>query len=144
MRVRCIDDRTSNKKKRVALLKFGEVYNAVQSEKREDCYTIDLGFTLPHVRSVRDFKKKRFLVIANKRKYMSKSEAHAAMVEGHKIAHETFSNDEFLYIERGGYTTIRDEKNYNFNDGWKDRVGGCWEEGWFIWEEAKQVQSVNS
>lgn len=142
MKVRCIDDR-NKKKKKIKLLKFGEVYDAIQSEKREDCYTIDLGINLPHVRSVRDFKKNRFIVLKNKTKYMSKPNAYAAMVEGHKISHSSFDNEEFLYLDRST-NTIRDEKGYHFEKGWKDRTGGSWDEGWFIWEEVKQSQSVNS
>lgn len=143
LRVKCINDLIKKKQtKRIKLLELGKVYNAVQSEKRENCYTIDLGINIPYVRTVRDFKKSRFIVVPQVI-YTNKAEAHAAMVEGKKVSHKNFNKDEYLYIERKT-NKIRDEKGHDFEDGWKERSGGSWEEGWFVWEETRQAQSVSS
>lgn len=47
-------------------------------------------------------------------------EAYQEMFKGNKITHEYFSDDEFLYIDNKNI--IRDEKGYNFEDGWESRL----------------------
>lgn len=150
-RVECIDDRIKRGKGQIkrngkqTLLRIGQVYDATQSIHRKDCYTIDLGIKVERQgqKSKRDFEKNRFIVLKEKKKYINKLEAHAAMLEGHKITHTLFDDEEYLYYDRGA-KLIRDEKGYNFEHGWEDRSGTPWDEGWFIWEEAKQAQSESS
>ena len=60
---------------------------------------------------------------------ITKEEAYNLMLEGHKIAHEGYTNDEYLYIIGG---TIYDENGYNMGnymgEFW-NRIQK-WETGW--------------
>lgn len=65
---------------------------------------------------------------------LTRDEAYEALMAGHRITHESFTDEEFLELDK--YGTIRCEQGYNFDEGWEMRSGICkdsgcnWEEGW--------------
>jgi len=60
---------------------------------------------------------------------MTKQEAYKAMEDGHKVTHEWFSFDEYVYIKDDKMYT---EDGYRFEDGWEDRKTDDWQTGWRI------------
>lgn len=66
---------------------------------------------------------------------MTKDEAHAAMIAGHKVANQHFATGEYLFARVTG--TIMSEDGYNFNDWFFNvRDGEEWKlDGWRIWDE---------
>lgn len=62
---------------------------------------------------------------------MTRLEAYKEMLNGNKITHISFSRYEYLYMF---YAQIKDEKGYDFSNGWRDRKGGIWEEGWSLFD----------
>lgn len=61
---------------------------------------------------------------------MNIMEAHNCMEQGFKITHETFTVEEFLYIDDRG--VIRDEKGYDFTEGWISRLETPYfADGWY-------------
>ena len=73
---------------------------------------------------------------------MNKIEAIEAMKQGHKVTHEWFSNDEYIYMKNG---EIYDENDYKMScigannqliTFWTDRTHSSWiEGGWSIYVE---------
>lgn len=51
---------------------------------------------------------------------MNINEAFNRMLQGNKITHEYFSDDEYLYIDDDN--VIKDEQGYDFEDGWESRL----------------------
>lgn len=61
-------------------------------------------------------------------------EAYKRMEVGYKITHEYFSDDEFLYMDKKGI--IRDEKGYDFEEGWELRLNDeLFYLGWHVKED---------
>lgn len=58
---------------------------------------------------------------------MTIQEAYEAMLQGHKVAHNTYDNDEFNFME---CTQIKDEHGYHWGlKGvlpWRERVESDW------------------
>jgi len=66
---------------------------------------------------------------------MTREEAISICRSGKKITHEYFSDDEFVEYSGGQFFT---EDGYPmgqlWNEFWTIRTGGCWENGWSIFE----------
>ena len=65
---------------------------------------------------------------------MTIEEAYKSMLEGNKVAHSSYSEDEFNYVEGA---QIKDEQGYNWglkgDEPWDMRVKNKWyEDEWFI------------
>jgi len=60
---------------------------------------------------------------------LTKEQAYSLMIEGHKISHEYYADDEYLYMIG---TSIYDENGYHMgnymDDFWQKRQK--WETGW--------------
>ena len=65
---------------------------------------------------------------------LSKEDAMDLAECGYKIAHESFSSDEYVFYDG---TIYRDEAGYNmgnqFGEFWTIRTGGNWENNWRIY-----------
>lgn len=70
-------------------------------------------------------------------KYLTHGEALEAMHKGCKVAHSSFTSEEYLHIKDG---VIRCEMDYNFEKGFHDRRD--WDPEWFIREEPKQCNCI--
>lgn len=71
------------------------------------------------------------------KKFLTIEEAYQAMLKGHKVAHESYSEDEFNFMERA---QIKCEQGYYWglkgDTAWQIRVKSDWaQEGWFICDE---------
>ena len=53
------------------------------------------------------------------------------MLEGKKVRHRFFSDEEYLCIESD---TLIDENGYVMRDFWKFRTSDDWDSGWEIFE----------
>ena len=71
-------------------------------------------------------------------KFMTHVGALEAMRKGYKVAHLSFTSDEYLCIDDEG--VIRCEMGYNFTKGFEDRKD--WDPEWFIREEPKQCNCI--
>lgn len=67
--------------------------------------------------------------------YLSHDKALEMMKRGAKVAHSSFTSDEYLYISD---EIIRDENGYHFEKGFQDRKD--WDPEWFVvgWLEAPE------
>ena len=72
---------------------------------------------------------------------MTIEEAYEAMKEGHKVAHSSYDEDEFNYMQ-SQMEVIYDENRYRwgykYDEPWNMRVNnenGWFDEGWFICDE---------
>lgn len=61
---------------------------------------------------------------------MTKEQAHDAMLNGHKITHRYFGDDEHLYIDEHGRMYAED--GCRFEQGWAMRTEDYWKDGWSI------------
>jgi len=50
-----------------------------------------------------------------------------------KVSNELFGDDEFLYVDDSN--VMRDENDYNFEIGWRERCIPLFNDGWFIYKE---------
>lgn len=66
-------------------------------------------------------------------KFMTHVGALEAMRKGYKVAHLSFTSDEYLCIDDEG--VIRCEMGYNFEKGFRDREN--WEPEWFVREDSE-------
>lgn len=65
---------------------------------------------------------------------LSMNQAYVKMLEEKSVSHRTFSDEEYLYVDK--YGNLRDEKGYDMEDWWvnaKDKE--TFKEGWFIVKE---------
>lgn len=62
-------------------------------------------------------------------KMITRDQAYQAMQNGKQVSHESFTDEEFLYMGSDG--VIYDEQGNVFTDGWDMRCGAEWAAGWF-------------
>lgn len=67
---------------------------------------------------------------------MNKQEAIQAMLEGKKVTHLYFSNDEWVTMENG-QILLEDGVRCSPNEFWRWRTDAMWETDWSIYEEQK-------
>jgi len=68
---------------------------------------------------------------------MTRAEALQAMIDGHKVTHEYFTDDEFIYMKG---QNIWSEDGYNFGtvyaEFWQTKSDNpCFGDGWSIYKE---------
>ena len=73
------------------------------------------------------------------KEYLTIEEAYEKMEAGHKVAHTSYTEDEFNFIENG---IIKDEGGHHWGDKtdtpWKERVESDWAQtDWFVCDERK-------
>lgn len=62
---------------------------------------------------------------------MTKEEANTAMLQGKKITHIYFSDNEFIYLKNG---QIHDENDYNIDiEFWIWRADIAWDNDWYLY-----------
>lgn len=65
---------------------------------------------------------------------LTRDEALTALIDGHKVTHQSFTDDEFIRMEEG---IIYDENGYNMGTVCEEfmniRRGGNWETGWRVY-----------
>ncbi len=78
------------------------------------------------------------------KEYLTIEEAYEKMEAGHKVAHTSYTEDEFNFIENG---IIKDEGGHHWGDKtdtpWKERVESDWAQtDWFVCDERKMRMST--
>jgi hypothetical protein len=63
---------------------------------------------------------------------MTKQEAYAAMQQGHKVRHEYYSPEEYVFINKKG--------NFQTEDGYDQ--GGIYDEFWFKYQKWETGWSI--
>jgi hypothetical protein len=67
---------------------------------------------------------------------LTRDQALAMMRAGYKVTHRYFCSDEYLYMEHG---IIHSEEGYDFTEGWRERTGGVWDNGWGVYNKKTTV-----
>ena len=80
------------------------------------------------------------------KEYLTIEEAYRKMEVGHKVAHTSYTEDEFNFIENG---IIKDEGGCHWRDKmdipWKERVESDWAQTeWFICDEREMRKKIRT
>lgn len=62
---------------------------------------------------------------------MNRNQAILALRDGHKLTHEYFTQEEYIYFKDGEIYS-EDDVCHGWSEFWSLRTADCWDKGWTI------------